>query len=116
MIRRPPTSTRTDTLFPYTTLFRSHAPTGEQGEVDVGQQQPLAAPQGDILEGDHGARILQGATRVASIVPALHYRLHLPSLADRCRPPRRRSPSFPCATCSLSCCPWFCSSLPSLHM
>src|SRR3546814_19406211 len=24
-IRRPPRSTRTDTLFPYTTLFRSHA-------------------------------------------------------------------------------------------
>src|SRR3546814_2750745 len=24
MIRRPPISTRTDTLFPYTTLFRSH--------------------------------------------------------------------------------------------
>src|SRR3546814_14677529 len=27
MIRRPPRSTRTDTLFPYTTLFRSSAPT-----------------------------------------------------------------------------------------
>src|SRR3546814_4352016 len=26
MIRRPPRSTRTDTLFPYTTLFRSHPP------------------------------------------------------------------------------------------
>src|SRR3546814_13020589 len=26
MIRRPPRSTRTDTLFPYTTLFRSGAP------------------------------------------------------------------------------------------
>src|SRR3546814_15124459 len=26
MIRRPPRSTRTDTLFPYTTLFRSCAP------------------------------------------------------------------------------------------
>src|SRR3546814_13590192 len=26
MIRRPPGSTRTDTLFPYTTLFRSPAP------------------------------------------------------------------------------------------
>src|SRR3546814_3379249 len=26
MIRRPPRSTRTDTLFPYTTLFRSHQP------------------------------------------------------------------------------------------
>src|SRR3546814_19776899 len=25
-IRRPPRSTRTDTLFPYTTLFRSHVP------------------------------------------------------------------------------------------
>src|SRR3546814_4290970 len=33
MIRRPPRSTRTDTLFPYTTLFRSHGqldPTAEQ--------------------------------------------------------------------------------------
>src|SRR3546814_5273392 len=26
MIRRPPRSTRTDTLFPYTTLFRSRKP------------------------------------------------------------------------------------------
>src|SRR3546814_1692940 len=26
MIRRPPRSTRTDTLFPYTTLFRSRPP------------------------------------------------------------------------------------------
>src|SRR3546814_6985484 len=30
MIRRPPRSTRTDTLFPYTTLFRS----GEKVEID----------------------------------------------------------------------------------
>src|SRR3546814_8489706 len=29
MIRRPPRSTRTDTLFPYTTLFRSAWPTQE---------------------------------------------------------------------------------------
>src|SRR3546814_14194251 len=29
MIRRPPSSTRTDTLFPYTTLFRSIARTVE---------------------------------------------------------------------------------------
>src|SRR3546814_3358927 len=28
MIRRPPRSTRTDTLFPYTTLFRSKGPAG----------------------------------------------------------------------------------------
>src|SRR3546814_20396468 len=30
MIRRPPRSTRTDTLFPYTTLFRSYSPAGWQ--------------------------------------------------------------------------------------
>src|SRR3546814_14861601 len=30
MIRRPPRSTRTDTLFPYTTLFRSVGGAGEQ--------------------------------------------------------------------------------------
>src|SRR3546814_1406885 len=29
MIRRPPRSTRTDTLFPYTTLFRSHPRLGQ---------------------------------------------------------------------------------------
>src|SRR3546814_13573745 len=28
MLRRPPRSTRTDTLFPYTTLFRSDRPAG----------------------------------------------------------------------------------------
>src|SRR3546814_1759561 len=30
MIRRPPRSTRTDTLFPYTTLFRSKNPSGKR--------------------------------------------------------------------------------------
>src|SRR3546814_1207996 len=34
MIRRPPRSTRTDTLFPYTTLFRSFA-RGEGGRVEL---------------------------------------------------------------------------------
>src|SRR3546814_14741142 len=36
MIRRPPRSTRTDTLFPYTTLFRSHLLAISVGdEIDV---------------------------------------------------------------------------------
>src|SRR3546814_1170120 len=30
MVRRPPRSTRTDTLFPYTTLFRSRVACGNQ--------------------------------------------------------------------------------------
>src|SRR3546814_12092189 len=48
MIRRPPRSTRTDTLFPYTTLFRSRHmhldPVGAGVEVDppYGLEQGLA--------------------------------------------------------------------------
>src|SRR3546814_21078949 len=38
MIRRPPRSTRTDTLFPYTTLFRSGLACGGDGFLDVGER------------------------------------------------------------------------------
>src|SRR3546814_5495479 len=41
MIRRPPRSTRTDTLFPYTTLFRSHLVAGL-----FGHRQAFATDQG----------------------------------------------------------------------
>src|SRR3546814_6493772 len=36
MIRRPPRSTRTDTLFPYTTLFRSNAQIERIFGIDAG--------------------------------------------------------------------------------
>src|SRR3546814_5547540 len=36
MIRRPPRSTRTDTLFPYTTLFRSRMPASQAGRRGFG--------------------------------------------------------------------------------
>src|SRR3546814_2943562 len=37
MIRRPPRSTRTDTLFPYTTLFRSYRPDDpREGDGPIG--------------------------------------------------------------------------------
>src|SRR3546814_3477958 len=49
MIRRPPRSTRTDTLFPYTTLFRSrqHVERGERHDRDHAQDRDprLAAPE-----------------------------------------------------------------------
>src|SRR3546814_11291954 len=51
MIRRPPRSTRTDTLFPYTTLFRS-ADAGVQrlllvpGPVDARE----STPHGDVVQ------------------------------------------------------------------
>src|SRR3546814_1014845 len=35
MIRRPPRSTRTDTLFPYTTLFRSQRPRCRQADTNA---------------------------------------------------------------------------------
>src|SRR3546814_17536124 len=50
MIRRPPRSTRTDTLFPYTTLFRSLFSWNEQGELQelgVRMAPPNAAINGD---------------------------------------------------------------------
>src|SRR3546814_8990624 len=43
MIRRPPRSTRTDTLFPYTTLFRSNS--GEQAAILVIHQRTAALDQ-----------------------------------------------------------------------
>src|SRR3546814_8168600 len=45
MIRRPPRSTRTDTLFPYTTLFRSHARcNGRRGRAQGGRDLQSAQP------------------------------------------------------------------------
>src|SRR3546814_12576163 len=51
MMRRPPISTRTDTLFPYTTLFRSAAPALLR-RVPVGH-----GPDGGILSADRAQRV-----------------------------------------------------------
>src|SRR3546814_19446447 len=50
MIRRPPRSTRTDTLFPYTTLFRSGA----------GDDAIRGGAKADVLNGGAGDDILLG--------------------------------------------------------
>src|SRR3546814_2529566 len=41
MIRRPPRSTRTDTLFPYTTLFRSRRRETHRFRLFGAQRQPV---------------------------------------------------------------------------
>src|SRR3546814_17079626 len=51
MIRRPPRSTRTDTLFPYTTLCRSLVAGLPRGDVVVGAGQGEDVG-GDLLEVD----------------------------------------------------------------
>src|SRR3546814_4072988 len=43
-MRRPPRSTRTDTLFPYTTLFRSKLTFAASGVETVIEYQPTAQP------------------------------------------------------------------------
>src|SRR3546814_19199840 len=48
MIRLPPRSTRTDTLFPYTTLFRSDRL--DQDEVDSALQQRVDLLAVDVLQ------------------------------------------------------------------
>src|SRR3546814_1459740 len=53
MIRRPPRSTRTDTLFPYTTLFRSFPLGGIVGKVDAALLQRMRKHEG-TKEGDVG--------------------------------------------------------------
>src|SRR3546814_5076526 len=46
MIRRPPRSTRTDTLFPYTTLFRSDRGEGEAHQGPVRRYRSTASLYG----------------------------------------------------------------------
>src|SRR3546814_8711914 len=51
MILLPPRSTRTDTLFPYTTLFRSqprHVARGVQGDLLLGMAPPHPRPDGRV--------------------------------------------------------------------
>src|SRR3546814_18957089 len=49
MIRRPPRSTRTDTLFPYTTLFRSVDPRRAANMAGIGHQLMAAQMIGEDL-------------------------------------------------------------------
>src|SRR3546814_15253205 len=57
MIRRPPRSTRTDTLFPYTTLFRSHA----RGvpELRSEREQDRERPRHDAAHDRSSARLIR---------------------------------------------------------
>src|SRR3546814_18854258 len=76
MIRRPPRSTRTDTLFPYTTLFRSRAHL--QGEKEVlAELDGVAGAVGDVrerraaddvVEADRKPRLLGELDRVGGAV------------------------------------------------
>src|SRR3546814_5620782 len=72
MVRRPPSSTRTDTLFPYTTLFRSNRLSE--------QKVSLCA-----------AAFMAGPPRVAAARGAAGEFLHVPAPRRLPVPPRLRS-------------------------
>src|SRR3546814_3836691 len=60
MIRRPPRSTRTDTLFPYTTLVRSRPEPGEDardpaGDVSEERHDPVERRHDPVLRPGRGA-------------------------------------------------------------
>src|SRR3546814_19485297 len=65
MIRRPPGSTRTDTLFPYTTLFRSVEP-GVELNPDVPQEFDQALELMGRFNQDQGVRDIE------AVIHAIH--------------------------------------------
>src|SRR3546814_19308646 len=62
MLRRPPRSTRTDTLFPYTTLFRSVRETWRCRQPDQ-----VVAMGRNALFGIDGANFMKSIQRVAPV-------------------------------------------------
>src|SRR3546814_8380154 len=70
MIRRPPRSTRTDTLFPYTTLFRSphHARRGKKESM----RQLYPRSRSEQVPSSQGVRRKSRALLIAALAPAVH--------------------------------------------
>src|SRR3546814_17272198 len=77
IIRRPPRSTRTDTLFPYTTLFRSFdklpltdsiADAEEEAEAEPEPEED-AAPESDAADGDRREDDADDAAPSIDVVP-----------------------------------------------
>src|SRR3546814_16553115 len=59
MIRRPPRSTRTDTLFPYTTLFRSGVEDAVPDEIEAEQLHQRHVERRD--DDQHGGVVEEGS-------------------------------------------------------
>src|SRR3546814_3111191 len=69
MIRRPPRSTRTDTLFPDTTLFRSVRDMGDRHQLGAGGQQRLVRVEQEPAAVVHRHDLEHDAFAVAQELP-----------------------------------------------
>src|SRR3546814_10078823 len=73
MILLPPSSTRTDALFPYTTLFRSHRQGGQRDRrVAGGSRRDPRSPQGSRRaqrRPDRAVMVDTAASQIASLTP-----------------------------------------------
>src|SRR3546814_2521722 len=86
MIRRPPRSTRTDTLFPYTTLFRSAEsilyqtdywhPQYEPATIRAQQRLPQIQGRRDALRSEEHTSELQSLMRISYAVFCLKKKKH----------------------------------------
>src|SRR3546814_10070458 len=65
MIRRPPRSTRTDTLFPYTALFRSPADTRDEGPA---RRIPAAGRRALLIRGPAQKRSEEHTSELQSLM------------------------------------------------
>src|SRR3546814_5777711 len=104
MIRRPPRSTRTDTLFPYTTLFRSFQasaflpsyglaeatlavsimPPGEGIVVELVEETELSGAAGDssVSRSEEHTSELQSLMRISYAVFCLKKKINPPHLVN----------------------------------
>src|SRR3546814_20820037 len=88
MIRRPPRSTRTDTLFPYTTLFRS---TERAGKIVMGDSL-RSIPNHEANRSAH-ARYIKPITAYAVLAAPTRIR---PMMSGTLNVPARLEGSRPC--------------------
>src|SRR3546814_9706324 len=90
MIRRPPRSTRTDTLFPYTTLFRAHCamarspsefPATKIGRRPMCRAMPTGLPSlSSMKRSEEHTSELQSLMRISYAVFCLKKKKHTKSL------------------------------------
>src|SRR3546814_14271643 len=96
MIRRPPRSTRTDTLFPYTTLFRSDAVAQAPGAARRRARHPPPAPRTELwIATFHDRHFLEPGKRAGGSGVKAHAALgpgSCPDRRDHTSPPRAGAP------------------------